>query len=294
MRRLSLAVCFFCLGPGFARSAPLPIQVLGSTSYSWNDNFSRASDDVDVRAVGLFSATLSASHARQIAPNLMWRTQVEGQLRLADRYQDLHEGEVSLQSGLQRKLGLGRTAARMGFDVTVRAHGAEVSAQDGASMQFRAFYDQPLSEWLTVRTGGDAVERTARNDTFSLAHQRLHVALVLDVSARLRCSLGASRQWGLFTAGCSGPRFAQALAGAYGPEVAAYFQTLPTATTSTFAPDWLIYRARGETDSAWLEISPALSDRTALAVRWEMIDTTNVVGAHYRQNLLHFSLVHAF
>jgi hypothetical protein len=118
---------------------------------------------------------------------------------------------------------------------------------------------------------------------------------MIDPHPRLRFTTGVSRLEGTMTVSASRNRFVNgALAGALGPEVAAYFARVPTADTNIFSPAWVSYRVEGHVDSWWFDLSPALTDRTSLSLRYERNHAKSIVHTEYAQDILSVSINHAF
>jgi len=290
--RLFLTAALVALAASPASAAPWAFSFQSDLIHT--ENHGRASGAADFRDVTQLRLGLGAGQGRSIAANVMLRTRVDGELVLTRRFDLLNEFTLAPQVALERKLGLGPTAPVAAVDVTVTGRLARLREHEGVALRGRAHLSKRWNDWVATAVTGEAQEQWARDRTADLAHQRVQAVLTLDPIDRLRISAGASRRWGQYVANASAGRFSAALAGALGPTVADYYASIPTFTSDAYGNGWIHYRVRGGVDTWWLDLSPALSDRTALAFRYEETRADNVAGVKYRQRSFSVGVLHAF
>jgi len=262
--------------------------------YTWTENLGLATGAADFHDAATYAAGLTAHRAQQLAPNLLLFTTAEGTLSVTTDHARLTFGEISPRIGLQRKFGLGPTAPVLLGDVARLGRLARLDESTGLGGRATATYAKRFNPILAVAARGEFEFRRSRGDVYNTRHHSLAAEVSLDPHPRVRLTTGYGQRRGLIFAGASGARFAGALAGGLGPEIAAYYNRIPVSINHALERNWTTYRVKAEVNFWYFEFSPALTDRSALALRYERNSAINIVAVPYHRDLLTLSWLHAF
>jgi len=171
---------------------------------------------------------------------------------------------------------------------------ARLDESTGLGAQAATTLSKRFHALVSVAVRGELEQRWSRGDVNDTHHHAVSALLTLDPHPRVRLVAGAGHMRGLIVAGASGARFAGALAGALGPVIEAYYNSIPISSNHVFENNWTSYRVKAEVDFWYFELSPALTDRTALALRYERNRAVNRVAVPYDRDILTLSWLHAF
>lgn len=263
-------------------------------SYLWTENIGRASGRADFRDAAQYEAALTAGLSRQLSSGLLGRAQLELTGIHSPEYHALDEINFGPRGILRKKFGLGPDAPVLAFEAATIGRLARIDENNGLNLQGAVTLSKRFGPLFSARLRGEWREHVANSDTYDTRHYGAHAAVSFDPIDRLRISAGVGRISGLFTAGASGTRFNNALLGALGPDVAAYYNAIPVTVTDSLQTDWTVYRVEGDIDLWWFEISPALTDTLSLTLRYERTYAINIVDVEYRQDILTIGLVYSF
>lgn len=288
---LLLALGSLPLTPSFSA---LPLDYSASASYLWTENLGRASGPADYHNASSYEAAFTLGHTRQLTPRLVARAQFELSSAITPDYDRLNEVVFGPSLSLQRRFGLGPTAPALAFDASLLRREARLDARDAYLLSARLTGSKRFNPLLAVAADIEWSEDVARSNLYDVHHYGASLRVLLDPHPRLRFTTGAGHRDGTFTTGASNARFLAALGGALGPEIAAYYNAIPIGVTHTFEPGWFSYRVEGKLDYWWFQLSPALTDRLALALRYERLHAVNKVNVGYRQDTFSASLLYAF
>lgn len=290
MRRLLLPVAL--LGASLAPVSAADLRLKASTT--WAENISRSSNPLDWRDSLIGEASVTASLGRQITSGLMARASGEAAVSGSTRFSLLGLATLGASGQLQYKFGLGPMAPVVQGEVTFARRETRIRGDDGYTASAGLSLAKRFTEAWRARVAGDWQQHYARRETFDTHSQRVFGEVTWDLSPRWQVTSGYGRQWMDFVATAGPVVWAQARSGAFGAAIANYYATTPTYVTGAFGPGWTSYRVEGKADLWWFELSPALTDRTSLALRYDHVLTVNRVKVEYQQDLWTLRLVHAF
>lgn len=264
------------------------------TVATWAENLGRSSSPIDWRDSLITETAVTSRASRQLAPNLM--ATVGGEITgvVSPRFERLNQLDVGGRAAVAYKFGLGPNAPGLQADVALGRREARISDDDGWAASASLSVAQRFIDTLRGRATADWQQHYAAGETFDTHSQRLSAELTWDVTPTWSVTSGYGRQWADFTATASAGVWARALAGGLGAAIADYYNSTPAVVTDTFGPGWTTYRVEGEVELWWLEVSPALAERTSLALRYDSIFARNVVNVKYRQDRWTLGLFHRF
>lgn len=263
-------------------------------TYHWTENISRASGAADFRDAAEYELGGTARYSRQLTSRLLARLDLDAAVWTSPEYEALERFEFGPRFTLTRKFGLGSEACVLAADVGITGRIGRLEEADAAGASTGLTLSKRFSPWLAAAASGNWTGQEARDSAFGVAHYAYEGRLILDPHPRIRFSAGAGRRDGTFTVGASGARFSRALAGALGPAVAEYYAAIPTVAADMFGPGWVSYRVEAEVEEWWCEVSPALTDRASLALRYGRAHFLNRVDVEYRQDTVALSFLYAF
>ena len=292
---LPLVAFAFALAPlASVAETPPPLDYTIRGTYLWTENLGRASGPVDFRDTSTYRADFAIGASKELAAGLGGRLQLEAGHATTPDFERLDESTFGPRASLRKKFGLGPEAPVLSLETAALGRFARIDENDGVTLQGALTLSKRFNPVLSARLRGEWQERVAVADTFDVHHCLGEACIMLDPTDRVRVAVGGGYLTGTFTAGASAARFAGALGGALGPEVAAYYTATPKTTTDAFQPGWINYRVEGDVAFYWLEIDPALTDSLALSLRFERNHATNTVNVEYRQDIFSASLVCRF
>lgn len=248
------------------------------------DNLSRSSSPADRRDAWVGRIEASASRRRQLTPGWGLTGEATAGAVASPDYRDLRTWRGGGSLRLQRKFGLGPYAPV--FQVGGAAHGLESGIPGADRVEVRA--DVRLSRRFSDRWSAQTTlawdEALAEGRTFDTGAASVELEMHHDLDERWRITAGAGWLSGTFTANASATVWQRALDGLAGARVASYYRTVPRHLTETYGPGWVTYRVRGDVRRWWVALSPALSERTSLTLRYESAEAENRADVTYRQH----------
>lgn len=281
------------LGLGLIPAAAAASSVQASTA--WIDNLSRTSHGPTQKSARVDEVAVRFTTTRQLARDWLLFTEAGASLQHVDRFDALDRAGATGQLTLRRKFGLGSYAPIVEASGSLAGHAYRESGRNGWQPDVTVRFGKRLAESWRAAAGAGWTHLVAREEPYDVTTRRLFLELHHDVADGWQVGVGAARQWGEFTANAAGAIWAQAIGGGLGPVIFNHYNTLAWAVTDTYGPGWVAYRVRdSRADSWWAELAPALTDRTALAVRYGAVRVTNAIGIEYDTSTWTLSLVHRF
>lgn len=278
----------------FAAEVPAP-DFSARATYRFTENITRASGRADFRDAAEYELAATAGFKRQLTPRVFANLDLTLAGSFSPDYELLDRVEFGPRLALKRKFGLGPYAPVLSFENAVTGRLASLHEQDGFGARSGLTFSKRFNSWLAASASGEWAGHAAEHRAFSVAHWAADARVMIDPHPRLRFTAGASRLEGTFTASASRNRFVNgALAGALGPEVANYFARIPVADTNIYSPAWVSYRLEGRVEAWWFEVSPVLTDRTSLSLRYERNHAVSIVNTEYFQDIVSAGIHHAF
>lgn len=196
---------------------------------------------------------------------------------------------------LHRKFGLGPYAPVLELSSALAFYQFDEADRGGWQYTGGIGISKRFTDSLRLSARAAAVEYSARREVYDLSRREVMLEGDWDITDRWRLSLGGGRRWGEYIANAAWKIWAQAIYGQLGPVVQAHYRSLPWAVTNSYGPGWVTYRVRhSHTNLWWAELSPALTDQTSLALRYEFARVTNAVGIKYDLAYWTFGVNHQF
>ena len=294
LRISALALLLLPLGPVAFAAPGLPLDYTAAATYLWTENLGRASGQTDFRDTSSIQADASVGTSRQFSSGLVGRLQLEAGALFVPDYELVNEATFGPRGILSKKFGLGPQAPVLAIEAATIGRLARIDENNGVTLQGAATLSKRFNSVLSARLRGDWQEHAAEANTYDVHHFGGEGSVSVDATDRVRFTLGGGYLTGTFTAGASAARFAGALAGSLGPEVADYYASVPKTVTDAFGPNWVTSRVEGDADYYFFELSPAITDQIALTLRYERTHATNIVDVDYRQDIFSLSAIYSF
>lgn len=263
-------------------------------TYQYTENHGRASGASDFRDVSTTKAVITAGTGKQIARDVTLRLQLEGAALASWDYEKLGEATLGPRVSTRKKFGLGPTAPTLSLETAAIGKLARVDEQNGVTFQGAVTAAKRFNSIFSGRLRADWQEQVADHDAFDSRHLGVEASLAIDLSDRLRFTVGGGYIDGLITAGASKARLDGAKAGALGTRIADYYNSVPSATTGAYETGWQAYRVKGDGDYVFVGFSPAITDSLSLSFRYERVHFTNIVDVTYRQDVFSAGLLYSF
>jgi hypothetical protein len=274
---------------------PLRAAIIrADASIHWTENLARTSAAANERDAYGADVHGSAGWSRQLAPNLSALTHVEAALHATPKYELREHASLGVGANLRYKLGLGPLAPVFAASASAAAKIARLDDDSGFTTMLEVHGTKRLHEAVLVGATIEWKRHRADSATFDVGHRRYTAHASWDVTDRWRISHGHARLEGSFTANAAGAAWNRAIGGQVSPEVTSYYNSIPWQVTEIYGPAWVTYNVSGRAKYWWLEISPALTERSSLTLRYEQVAARNLIGIEYDQSIWSLSLAHQF
>lgn len=274
--------------------AGLPFNLKLTSAAAWAENISRSSSPVDWADAMSYEAALTASRSRQLAPNLTGQLWLQAGVFTRPRYDKNNEINLGPGAGLSRKFGLGPLAPVVSAEASFLHKSARIGGNSGWTAHAALSASKRVHEAWRISATGDWHNHYARSSTYDVRYRRLFSELSWDITDRWQLTYGYGRLWGDFTANASPIIWPRAIGGLLGAAIADYYNAMPWEVTDSYGPDWVTYRVHGKARLWWLQLSPALTANTSLALRYDSNFAINKVNVRYRTDIWTLSLLHNF
>jgi hypothetical protein len=275
--------------PWWCAARPLDLRL--QTTAGWAENISRSAlppNQIDTRT---YEFTAGIGSRRQIFGSFLVGAELEAAALAVDNYRLNNRTQLGPRFFAQHKFGLGPYAPILQADAALLERFAKAEGDKGTTTETGLTLSKRLNQQWRISATADWSNHAARSAAFDVHHRRLHGAVTWDISERWQASAGGGRLHGIFTANASWAVWGAALVGALGPAVQEYYTQIPWRVTDLYGPGWVTYPVSGHVDFWWAELTPALTQRTALSLRFEQADALNRVGVKYRQERWTLSLL---
>ncbi len=264
-------------------------------SSTWTDNISSTSHLPTLKSGQYFTASGSLAHPWPL--NRDWLLVLEAEAILEDvpTFSALNSISGIGRVNLRRKFGPGAYAPMFEVSAGATATSFKEDPRSGFQLEAGTRLSKRLSPNLQLAGGINWEDYNAKHRTFDLRTHRVFLEGVWDITERWRLSAGATRIWGQFIANAAGSIWPLAIGGQLGPEIFHHYNTLAWEVSDTYGSGWVAYRNRESTvDQWWMELSPALTDRTSLSLRYEFNKAINAIGIRYDSVFWTLGLNHQF
>jgi hypothetical protein len=278
-----------------ARTSALTFDTQVQAAATWAENLSRTSHLPTQKSARVFAAGTTLANSRQITSDWLLVTESELSIQNVPRYDGLDRFGGGASLSLRRKFGLGPYVPVLQLEASLHGESARESGRTGWQPAAGVRLSQRFTELWRASGGAGWTHFIAEHEPFDVQSRRIFLETSLDLTSRWQVTLGAARQRGEFTANAAGAVWSQALGGALGPAIFNHYNTLAWEVSNTFGPGWVAYRIRdSRADQWWLEIAPALTERTTLTMRYEAVRVINGIGIRYDSTFWTLSLAHRF
>lgn len=270
------------------------VNLQGEVSASWAENINRASTPGDWRDAMRYDARGSLSVFREWRAGFLTTGALEAGAETVPKFSQLGTFHAGIAAQVRQKFGFGAFAPAVALDLGLRRREAKFAGDDGTIASAGLSIRKRVAEAWRVALIGDWQEHDARNRVFDTRHRRAFGVVTWDLTPGLQLSHANGRLWGDFVANASAAAWSRARSGELGPELAAYYRTVPWAATELYGAGWVSYRVAGRVSFWWLELAPALGRDTSLPFRYESRVSVNQAGVKYRQDVWTLQLLHRF
>ncbi len=285
--------CAVLLGGATAPAQPL-VELRLKGVATWAENISRSSSPLDWADAMTYEVAVGADHRRQLTSSLTGLFQVEAGALYRPDYRRNDEFNFGPRAELRQKFGLGPFAPVLAAEASFIGKSARISGNDGWTAKGGLTLSKRLTESWRIAATGDWHNHYADSATYDVRYQRLFGELTWDITSRWQLTYGYGRFWGDFTANASPVIWPRAIGGLLGPAIASYYNAMPWEVTDAYGPGWVTYRIYGKSQLWWLQLTPALTDRTSLSLRYDSVFTVNKVNVKYRTDIWALSVLHSF
>ncbi len=295
LRFLAVSAGLFCAAPGYAAESVEFLQNLrAQATVTWAENLSRTSALPNQKSARVLAVTVNAGHARQL--NSDWLLQSDAELggTWVPQYDALDTFNAGAHATLRRKFGLGALAPVLEFNAGLTGAASHERGRSGWKLDGGVRLAKRFTENWRVAAGMDWEEFFARRQPFDVTNHRAVVETTWDITDRWQVNLGGARLWGQLTANAAPGVWAQAIGGGLGPVIFNTYNRLAWEVTDTYGPGWVAYRINCHADMWWLELAPALTEKTSLSLRYEFVKVINEIDIRYDSAFWSLSVVHQF
>lgn len=297
-RRLRSLVACLGLGVAAATATAEPVDFLknlrSQASVTWAENLSRTSAIPNQQSARVFAATVTAGHDRQLSGGWLLQTDAELGGTWVPQFDALDTFTASAQANLRYKFGLGPLAPTLEFNAALTGAATRERGRSGWQADAGVRLAKRFTANWRVAAGMDWEEFFARGKPFDVTNHRAVLETTWDITDRWQFNLGGARLWGQLTANAAPAVWAQAIGGGLGPVIFNTYNRLAWEVTDTYGPGWVAYRINCHADLWWVELAPALTERTSLALRYEFVKVINEIGIRYDSAFWSLSVVHQF
>lgn len=296
-RLRSFAACLgLCLtATTWAAESASVLQNLRSTaSVTWAENLSRTSAIPNQKSARVFAATVTGGHEQQLSSGWLLQTDAELGGKWVPQFDALDTFTAGAEASLRYKFGLGPLAPTLAFNAALTGAATRERGRSGWQADAGMRLAKRFTENWRVAAGFDWEEFFARRKPFDITNHRAVLETTWDITDRWQVNLGGSRLWGQLTANAAPGVWAQAIGGGLGPVIFNTYNRLAWEATDTYGPGWVAYRINCHADSWWIELAPALTEKTSLALRYEFVKVINEIDIRYDAAFWSLSVAHQF
>ncbi|MCB1105278.1 MAG: hypothetical protein H7A44_12470 [Opitutaceae bacterium] len=291
-RSVFCTIAFFLCLAGTAAGALSNLRL--QTSATWAENVSRSSSALDWADAMTYVGGISADHRQQFNSSLTGMIQLQAGALFRPQYNRNDELNLGVTGELKQKFGLGPMAPVLSATGSITGKAARMNGNDGWTVTGALNASKRLTESWRLSATADWHNHYADSDTFNVRYQRIYGELFWDITDRWQLNYGYGRFWGDLTANASWTIWGRAIYGLLGPAISNYYNAMPWEVTDSYGPGWVTYRVYGKSRLWWLQVSPALTDKTSLSLRYDSVFTVNKVNVKYRTDKWTLSLLHNF
>lgn len=264
-------------------------------STTWADNLSHTSHLPTQKSGEFQTVGVATDYTRQVSRDWLLLGTAELQARHVEKFDSLNHVSGIGTFKLRRKFGLGPFAPVLEINSALTIARFDEDRRSGWEYSGGLALSKRVTETLSVAAHADAVEYFAKRPVYDVSNRKLSLEGDWDITERWRLTLGGGRTWGQYVANASPKVWPLAIGGQLGPVIATHYNTLAWEVTDSYGPGWVAYRVRdSHADLWWMELSPALTERTALTLRYESVRVTNGVGIKYDSSYWTLGVNHQF
>ncbi|HRE82768.1 MAG TPA: hypothetical protein PLN52_17115 [Opitutaceae bacterium] len=294
-RLLSTALALFFLSSSYqAQGAWAGVTGSVSPSVSRVENISRTVDPGTRKDATLYTVAFSAGQTRQIARSWFLGLSLEGDLLFEPKFSRNDRHALGPLLSLQKKFGLGPFAPVLSLETSYHYQGHELRSARGEISNTSLRFSKRLSEPLKVGAHVGIQDRQARGAVFDHSQRYARVEATFDFLDQWSVRGAASIIDGPQTANANPQRWADALSGVKGDNVARYYQTLPNEVTELYGPGWLSYSPEAKSWEGTLSLRYQSVDRWSLEAQASATRTKDEAVQRYPSQSLSLSFIYPF
>ena len=260
-----------------------------AASLAYDDNLSRASAPVDVRAD--WGGAIAVSASSFAAPSALDAlvVAIRGGAEVFHRYHGLDNGSIEVTAAYRRKCGLGLEAPWLLLEASAAYYDYDVNLRTGPRFTLRAGFGKRFSDTLEARVAvfgevrrspyGEPEVPGTSGKVFDLSGRGIDVGGSYAITDDIAVAIDATWRRGdvVSTASETTQVIGKATAIAEDP---------------TFGEELYDYRLRGITRSAALTISRALGSRASINLSYAAEKTSVGDGLDYRNNVVRLTFLY--
>lgn len=293
MKAIRLFHPILCAALAAAPAGAAP-ALRATATYGLADNISRTSDPAAARDTTTLDLTAAATFNRQLSRDWFAWAAAEAASFADFDFELTNRAQLGPRTGLRRKFGLGPQALMLDLNAGLSRRFARHEGSGGWVADAGARLSKRLGDTVRFGLTGEWQQVYARHSTFDTRHTQAGFDAAWEIADRWQLAAGLDRLWGDVVANATGPTYAKALAGGFGPSVQAYYSAISFETNQLYGRNWVSYRVHAHSVAAWLSLSYVLDDRTSLAARVWRIEVVNQVGIRYDTEIWSLTLARRF
>jgi hypothetical protein len=270
------------------------LHLTASGSVSTVNNISRTSGQATRKDATMYEFGLGGSQSRQLTRNLLLVASAEAASLHVPDYDLTDNLRLGGRVSLQTKFGLGAQATVLQFHAGSAYKSARFSADRGWTSDAGLHLSKRVLPNLRLAASAGLLEHAARSAVFDLSQHSFSAEARWDINQRWTLSGSATRLGGDIVANASGPVWAQAIGGGFGPKVSGYYTARPWSVTHLYGANWVSYNVEADVDLWSVTLAYAFSDRTAVELRKGGVYVVNKIGVTYPSDSWGLSLMHRF
>jgi len=292
--RPALAVLALALACPVATPLRADLRWTAASRAGWAENISRTSAAANAKDSATLETTLDAAYPRAFARDWLLAVGAGAESFVVRDFSPNNTFALGPHVDLRRRFGLGAMAPALTGSLGVQRLDARLRGATGWTTTAGLAYSQRFSTALRASAGVDWQQQDGSVATFDVRHHSVFARVAWTITPRFLLTAGYARLTGQLVAHASGPVFARALAGAFGPLVAETYKARPWLVTDSYGPAWISYRIDGHADTATVALTAALFANTSADLRFTNSRVENTARVRYQTDTLSLGLVHRF
>jgi|GEM_PF-1242081 len=290
------ALAALAVALAFLAAPPLraDLRWTAATRAGWAENISRTSAGANAKDSATLETSLVAAYPRAFARDWLLTGGVGAESFIVRDFSLNNTLALGPHVALRRKFGLGAMAPELTGSLGVQRLDARLRGATGWTSTAGLAYSQRFSTAFRATAGVERHRQDGSVATFDVRNRSVFARLAWTITPRFLLTAGYARLSGQLVAHASGPVFARARAGAFGPLVAETYKARPWLVTDSYGPGWVSYRNDAVAGTTTLALTAALFANTSADLRFSSSRVENTARVVYKSDTLSFGLIHRF